>query len=207
MLSGIGGGVIEISRVVRLGGEEDDEACDEESESDRDGFNVGNGDRNGLNAGFESFEVVDAGENQFLKDPPPIPAVVIPVLLPKPVQPIQIIHHAPRTQAERDEIRNAKRNARRAKRQAEGLPQLWNDDNPDYVRPVKLKKAPTPGPQRPKVPDAECLLLKPRLPDACDGARFVIEAIVVTKRDREESVVEEEGEGWRYLDFASSCSL
>lgn len=205
MLAGIGGGVIEISRVVRLGGVEDDEDCEDESEEDLDGFNVGNGDRKGLNAGFESFEVADAGENQFLKDPPPIPALAIPVSLPRP---IQILHHPARTPAERDEIRTAKRNARRARRIAEGLPQLWNDDNPDYVRPVKLKKPPSPGPLRPNKPTAECLLLKPRLPDAsCDAARFVIEAIVVTKRDREDSIVEGEGEGWRYLDFASSCSL
>ena len=204
MLAGIGGGVIEISRVVRLGGVEDDDNCDEESEEDVDEFNIGKGDRKGLNAGFESFEVVDAGENQFLKDPPPIPAPLIPVALP---QPIQILDHPTRTSAERDAIRTEKRNARRAKRQSEGLPQLWNDDNPDYVRPVKVKKAPPPVPQRQKSITAECLLLKPRLPETSDEARFVVEAIVVTKRDLDDSAAEEEGEGWRYLDFASSCSL
>lgn len=193
--------MIEISRVVRLGGVEDAENCDEDSGEDVDGFNVGNGDRKGLNAGFESFEVADAGEDQFLKDPPPIPALVIPVSLPRP---IEILHHPSRTPAERDEIRAEKRNARRTRRIAEGLPQLWNDDNPDYVRPVKLKKPPSLGPLRPSKPTAECLLLKPRVADASDAPRFVVEAIVVTRRDREDSVVEE---GWQYLDFASSCSL
>lgn len=212
MLAGLGGGRIEISKVLVLGGNQD---SDEESDgaSDLDPYNAARGNPN-IDAGFESFNVPpDLTEHRLA--PPlvhkPVKPLVLPIPMPLHLPPNSAKHI--RTPIERDEIKQQKRDARRLKRLSEGIvpvERVWNDKNPNYVAPVKLIKLSKSAPVK-----ESSLHMKPRPVEAGSRARYIIEAVVMTsitmKRQEQETVVldedEENGLGFEFLDFASGCSL
>lgn len=209
MLSSIGGGTIEIAKVVVLGGTQDSE--EDSDGSDTDIYNAAKGDRS-VNAGFESFHVTPD-----LTDPPlapPIPIKLIRALVvPIPI-PITLPQHSPkhvRSPGERDAIKQQKRDDRRARRLSEGISpveRIWNDRNPDYVAPVKIAKVAKPAPIK-----ETCLHLKPAPMQPGSRARYIVEAVVTRlaasrqEQESEELVDDEPTSGFDFLDFASACSL
>lgn len=219
MLAGIGGGSVRICRVVRLGGVEASDSEDEQSDG-AEGLaprkSRAHRDRRSPTAGFAGFDV--AAREIIFDDlvPPTLSPLVPPLVVPIPrlvVLPIEVPRLSVRSTEERDEIKLAKREARRARRVStdQSAPPMWNDLNPSYTRPIKVVKLSKSVPTR-KSPLLEKTARqgRPQEPDPLGPARFVIEALVVRAvKGRRESGGEEEMdpaeedllEGFDFLDF------